>query len=151
MTPDHPLKRRLTAFIRDVWDQGDADAADAYLAPAYTIRHDPGAPWEGQVLDPDAFKQRLRQLREAFPDQRFQVQALVAEGDQVAMTWLWSATHTGDLPGFAATGRTVRMSGATVYSFDADQRLTGHWQITDRLGVYQQLQRNLAESGASPA
>ena len=26
----------------------------------------------------------------------------------------------------------------TVYYFDGE-RLTGHWQITDRLGVYQQL------------
>ena len=26
--------------------------------------------------------------------------------------------------------------------FDNQDRLTGHWQITDRLGVYQQLQRN---------
>ena len=44
-----------------------------------------------------------------------------------------------DLPGFPATGRVIRMSGATAYFFDAEDRLTGHWQITDRLGVYQQL------------
>jgi hypothetical protein len=41
------------------------------------------------------------------------------------------------------------MSGATVYMFDADDRLTGHWQIADRLGAYQQLQRG--RQGASPA
>jgi len=34
------------------------------------------------------------------------------------------------------------MSGATAYSFDAQDRLTGHWQIADRLGVFQQLQAN---------
>ena len=38
----------------------------------------------------------------------------------------------------------IRMSGATAYLFDDADRLTGHWQICDRLGVYQQLQRNLA-------
>jgi hypothetical protein len=34
------------------------------------------------------------------------------------------------------------MTGATVYSFDRDDRITGHWQVIDRLGVYQQLRRN---------
>jgi len=66
---------------------------------------------------------------------------MFSDGDAVAVTWLWSATHLGDLRGFPATGRTIRMSGATVYCFDKADRLTGHWQVTDRLGVYQQLQR----------
>jgi hypothetical protein len=30
------------------------------------------------------------------------------------------------------------MSGATVYYFEGE-RLSGHWQIVDRLGVFQQL------------
>lgn len=132
-------KARLTRFIEQVWDQGDEDAVDLHVADAYVIRHDPGDPWDGQTLDRAGFKDRLRKSRAAFPDQTFDIQALFEDGDEVVMTWLWSATHTGDLPGFAATGATIRMSGATVYSFDAEDRITGHWQITDRLGVYQQL------------
>ena len=37
------------------------------------------------------------------------------------------------------------MSGATVY-YVKDGMFTGHWQITDRLGVYVQLQQ--ASAGA---
>lgn len=67
----------------------------------------------------------------------------MAEGDDVVMmTWRWQATHSGDFPGFPATRKTIRMTGATAYYFDAANRLTGHWQITDRLGVFQQLQGN---------
>ncbi|HTV07021.1 MAG TPA: hypothetical protein VME86_16755 [Acidobacteriaceae bacterium] len=44
MIYDHPRKQKLAQFIRQVWDEGDADAADAYLAPTYTIHHDPGDP-----------------------------------------------------------------------------------------------------------
>ena len=51
-----------------------------------------------------------------------------------------SVTH---IPGFPATGNQIRMSGATVYYIDGG-RLTGHWQITDRLGVYMQLRQGLA-------
>lgn len=137
-------KEQLAAFIRQVWDQGETDAADGYLAETYTIHHDPGDPWDGQVLDRDGFKDRVRKSRAAFPDQRFAIQGLFADGDHVVMTWLWQATHLGDLPGFPATGRTIHMSGATVYMFDSNDHLTGHWQITDRLGVYQQLQRAMA-------
>lgn len=142
-------KHRLAEFIRRVWDDGDLDAVDAYLADTYTIHHDPGDPWDGQRLDRAGFKDRVAKSRAAFPDQRFATQALIAEGDSVVMTWLWSGTHCGDLPGFPATGRIIRMSGATVYGFEQDLRLTGHWQITDRLGVYQQLQQNSVAPGGA--
>jgi steroid delta-isomerase-like uncharacterized protein len=135
-------KQRLVAFISAVWDKGRADAADDYIAARYTIHHDPGDPWDGQTLDLAGYKDRVHRSRAAFPDQAFAIQALVEEGDAVVMTWLWSATHSSDLPGFPATGKTVRMSGATAYFFDSADRLTGHWQITDRLGVFQQLQAN---------
>src|SRR5882724_4946266 len=70
------------------------------------------------------------------------IQNLVAAGEVAIMTWLWSATHQGDLPGFPATGNLITMSGATAYFFD-NGRLTGHWQVTDRLGVYLQLRQGL--------
>jgi len=73
-------------------------------------------------------------------------EGLFADGGAVVLTWLWSAKHKGDIPGFPATEKSIAMSGATVYFFEGD-RLSGHWQITDRLGVYQQLQR--AKAGES--
>ena len=142
MTRNERRKGLLADFIRAVWDEGDEAAVARYLAPAYRIAHDPGDGWDGQTLDRDGFRDRLRQSRAAFPDQRFEIVGMFADGDTVVMTWLWAATHLGDLPGFPASGRTIRMSGATAYGFDSDDRLTGHWQVTDRLSVYQQLVRN---------
>ena len=86
----------------------------------------------------------MKLSRAPFPDQRFSIQDLVAERDVVVMTWHWVATHTGDIPGFPATGNQIRMSGATVYYIQGG-RFTGHWQITDRLGVYAQLQQGLLQ------
>ena len=142
ITADQYRKDRLAAFIRQVWDEGDVEAAADYLALTYTIHHDPGDPWEGKTLDLADFKDRVTRSRAPFPDQRFDIQGLFADGNGVVMTWLWSATHLGEITGFAASGRTIHMSGATVYLFDDEDRLTGHWQISDRLGVYQQLQRH---------
>jgi len=130
----------LESFIREVWNDGDADAAGRYLAPRYTIHHDPGDPWDGRVLDLAGYQERVRLSRAPLPDQKFAIERLCADGDAVAMTWFWSATHAGDIPGFPATGKTVRMSGSTMYFFASRARLSGHWQITDRIGVLRQLQ-----------
>ena len=138
------LKASLERFIKEVWDLGDADAAGRLLAEAYTIHHDPGDPWEGRTLDLAAYKERVRLSRAPFPDQVFDIQCMCAEGNAVMMTWLWRATHMADIPGFTATGKPIRMSGATTYLFTAEDRLSGHWQITDRLGVWRQLSANAA-------
>jgi predicted ester cyclase len=137
------VKDVLTKFIEEVWNAGNVDAADKYIAPRYTIHHDPGDPWDKQELDLPRYKERMRISRTPFPDQRFSIQDLVAEGHTAVMTWLWSGTHKGDIPAFPATGNIIKMSGATVYYFDGD-RLTGHWQIIDRLGVYMQLRQGSA-------
>ncbi len=139
---DHRLKSPLARFIREVWDEGKIEAIKAYVAPRYTIHHDPGDSWDGQVLDLVGYTERLRLSRAPFPDQKFDIQRMCAEADAVHMTWHWTATHLGDLPGLPATGAPVHTSGATIYFFDRDQLLTGHWQVTDRLGVFQQLQTN---------
>jgi steroid delta-isomerase-like uncharacterized protein len=55
------------------------------------------------------------------PDQRFDIYELVAEGDAVVATWFWTGTHTGDMAGFPASGRQIKMSGATIYYFDGDR------------------------------
>ncbi|VTZ23130.1 conserved hypothetical protein [Methylocella tundrae] len=141
------VKDLLGSFISEVWNDGDADAAGRFLAPRYTIHHDPGDLWDGRVLDLAGFQERVRISRAPFPDQKFAIERLCADGDAVAMTWLWSATHAGDIPGFPATGKTIRMSGSTLYFVTPRVRLSGHWQITDRIGVLRQLQANKDDRG----
>jgi steroid delta-isomerase-like uncharacterized protein len=136
-------KEILSRFLEEVWNAGDADAADRYLAARYEIKHDPGDPWHGRTLSIAEFKQRLAVSRAPFPQERFDVVEMVEQGDVVALSWTWEGVHGGDIPGFPATGRKIAMSGITFYYFDGD-RLSGHWQIADRLGVMMQLQANRA-------
>lgn len=133
-------KQFLTSFLEEVWSLGEIDACDRFVGPSYTIQHDPGDPWNGQTMDREAFKDRVRQSRAPFPDQRFHVQSLLEDDGKIAAAWTWAATHAGDLPGFPATGRVLTMSGLTIYEFDRDGLLSGHWQVSDRLGIFQQLQ-----------
>jgi steroid delta-isomerase-like uncharacterized protein len=134
----------LVDFLRRVWDEGDAGVCEQFLARSYTIHHDPGDPWAGQTLDLAGYQDRLRVSRAPFPDQCFDIVGLFEDGDVVVATWHWHATHLGDMPGFPATGQRLTMSGTTAYSFVND-RISGHWQVVDRLSVFQQLQ---AQRGA---
>ena len=133
-------RRLLAEFLDAVWSRGEIDRSGEFVAANYAILHDPGDPWEGRTLDLPGFKERVRLSRAPFPDQRFDVHQMFDSEDGVAVTWLWSGTHLGDVPGFPATGRRITMSGATAYRFDDAGRLSGHWQVTDRLGVFRQLQ-----------
>jgi steroid delta-isomerase-like uncharacterized protein len=128
----------LKEFIRRVWNEGDADAASDFIAPSYTIYHDPGDPWEGMALDLEGFKDRVRKSRAPVPDQHFDLREVFENETSVAITWLWQGTHMGPIADFPASGQQLRMSGATVYYFDGD-RITGHWQIADRLTMFRQL------------
>jgi hypothetical protein len=108
-------KKLLVSFIEEVWSQGRIEACDDFIGETYTIRHDPGDPRDGLTLSRDAFKERVRTSRDPF------------------------------IAGFAATGARLTMSGLTLYDFDGENRIRGHWQVVDRLGVFQQLAQNVAK------
>ncbi len=128
----------LRAFLERVWNEGDIDAADNYIARSYTIHHDPGDPWDGQTLDIKAFKARVATSRAPFPDQRFDIVDMISGEGRIAVSWRWLGTHAGDMPAFPASRKKIAMSGLTIYSFDG-ARISGHWQVADRLAVFQQL------------
>ena len=129
----------LKNFIEQVWNQGNIEAIADFIAPTYNVFHDPGDPWEGQTLDLEGFKNRVAVSRAPVPDQKFQIQEIYEQDNRVCITWLWSGTQQGEVAGFPASGKKLEMSGATVYHFE-DGKIKGHWQIADRLGIYQQLQ-----------
>ena len=87
---------------------------------------------------PEGVKQLLIATRSAFPDLRYTIEALVAEGDTVAILYTWRGTHTGALGGIPATGREVSAMGVMVCRVTGG-RIVEEWDVDDRLGVMQQL------------
>lgn len=131
-------KAVVAEYLRAVWNDGDVEACDRFLASSYVIHHDPGDPWDGQTLTLSAFKDRVRISRAPFPDQKFSIDTLLDDAGTVTVAWHWQGTFLADLPGFAATGKPVRTSGITIYH-TSGAVITGHQQVTDRLSVLQQL------------
>jgi steroid delta-isomerase-like uncharacterized protein len=137
--------RALTEFMDAVWNRGDADAADRFLADSYTIHSDPGDPWDGATLSRAGFKERLIASRIPFPDLHFDISDIIAGSDRVAIAWRMRGTQSGPLGPLPATGRPIDAQGMTIYYF-RDGRITGHRQVVDRLSVAQQL--GVARAGA---
>ena len=128
----------LVRFMHQVWNAGDVEAVDDFLADRYTIHDDPGDPWEGRTLSREEFKQRLVTSRAPFPDLHFEISDIVPHGDRVAIGWIMRGTQSGPLGDQPPSGRTIAARGMTIYYFDGD-RLTGHRQVVDRLTVARQL------------
>jgi len=127
----------LRRFIDEVWNKGDLAAIDGFVGDTYTIHSDPGDPWDGQTLTREGLSARIAVSRAPFPDLRFELGEMVAEGDRVAVCWVMHGTQTGAMGERPATGRTIRVNGITIYDFTAG-RITGHRQVVDRLSVAQQ-------------
>ena len=130
--------RIVAEFMDTVWNHGDADAVDRFIADAYTIHSDPGDPWDGATLTRSGFKDRLSASRTPFPDLHFDIADVVAGGERVAIAWTMRGTQTGALGPRPPTGRRIEVQGMTVYYF-RDGRITGHRQVVDRLAVAWQL------------
>jgi steroid delta-isomerase-like uncharacterized protein len=86
----------------------------------------------------DGFVANVRDLVQGFPDIKFAIEDLVAEGDRVAARWIWEATHGGQFRAYAATGKHVTNSGIVIYQL-RDGRIVRSWLETDRLGALQQI------------
>jgi predicted ester cyclase len=53
-------------------------------------------------------------FRVAFPDARWTIQELIAEGDRVVSRWTMTGTHAGPLFDLPATGHAVAWTGIDI-------------------------------------
>jgi len=87
---------------------------------------------------PSGFGSNIDSLRTGFPDVRFTVHDLVAEGDRVVVRWTWEATHTGTFQVWAPSGKRATNSGIAIYQLERG-KVVRVWLEADRLGVLQQI------------
>ena len=126
------LVRRL---FDEVWNKGHQQVADELFAQNYN-HHDSSSPDLGR--GPESEKKRVTLYRNAFPDIRFTVEDLIAEGESVTARWSCHGTHKGELNGIAPTGKQFTISGISVARFTNGKMIEGYvnW---DALGMMQQL------------
>ena len=142
-------KQLVQRFYDEVWQKGNLDFADQVFAEDY-VRHDPrgGAP---PFPGPRGQKEIARSLRASFPDLRYNVQLVLADGDYVAARWTLSGTNTGPGPGGRpGTGKRVEFVGVNVFRFGPAGKVVEIWNHRDDLAMREQLGL-LAPPGPPPS
>ena len=123
-------------YLRAVEHQngGDLEASLAFTAP--------DALFNGQPFGREGDRQRSEMLVAAFPDTRYDVQELVAEGDTLVARWRMTGTHQGELAGptmtVPPTGRRVDVWGMSMYRMK-EGMATEIWDRLDMMEFLGQL------------
>jgi len=86
----------------------------------------------------EGHKAIVRLFRSVFPDLRWDIDDLIAEGDRVVARTTMRGTHRGDFFGIPPTGRSVEMRGVHIMRI-ADGQIIEHWGSNDDLGLMRQL------------
>ena len=139
MSDSHPStadqhKRIIRRLYRDVWTAAEFDNVAELLAPHFTF-HVRGRSFE---QDPEDLLRIVRGWKEAFPDIRFQVLDVIAEGDLASARVVYRGTHQGAWKGIPATGRKVEVFEMLFFRF-AEGRIVEVWEVVDEYALRHQL------------
>lgn len=84
------------------------------------------------------FKRLTSLVKSIAPDQQWEIEDMIAGGDQVAVRCTWSGTQQGPYLLAPATGKRFAVQHIHIFRLD-DGKVAEHWAIRDDLGMLQQL------------
>ena len=130
-TENKSLVRR---FLVEGIERGDPAAFDELLAPE--VLDHAAAP--GLPPGREGWQRNRAIMATGFPDLRFAIEDLLADGDKVIARTAFMGTHRGDFFGLPATARPVTVSSIHIFRID-DGRIVEHWANSDDLEMLRQL------------
>jgi steroid delta-isomerase-like uncharacterized protein len=127
-------KQVVRRFIEEVQNKKNWDVYDELNAPDFVnLSAPPGVP-----NDREGGKLFLGAFLNAFPDCRFTIDEMIAEGDRVATKKTFTGTHTGEFNGIPPTGNRVSLTFVDILRL-RDGKVVEHWLSMDQLSFMQQL------------
>ncbi|HEX8162048.1 MAG TPA: ester cyclase [Pyrinomonadaceae bacterium] len=132
-------KAVVARFYEELWNGRRLEVADEIFAPGcVTHQLRSGAPVASVPRSPAEVKEHVWSWLAAFPDLRFEVEQVVAEGDLVMTRSVMRGTHAGAWMNVEPTNReaSIRM---TVVQRIAGGKIVEDWVLVESLGFYQQL------------
>ncbi len=123
------VRRRIEKFA----GEGNVALADELFAPNY-VNHDPPYPDSTRKQ----VQQNIIQSHVGLPDVHIAIEDIITEGDRVVTRYTLRGTHQGELRGIPPTGRRVTLQGIVI-SRVVEGRIVEEWNLSDKLGLMQQL------------
>jgi steroid delta-isomerase-like uncharacterized protein len=128
------LNKTLVRSFLEAWNTRDFDRFDELMADD-AVLHIGG----GDVsCNPAGTRAIAVEWTTAFPDWRFDLLALVAEGDRVVAHMPYSGTHRAEVVGVAPTGRRCTVDEMVIFRI-ADGKIAEAWEVFDEAGMWRQL------------
>jgi steroid delta-isomerase-like uncharacterized protein len=128
----HPKSLALQ-LIDELWNQKTPTLIETLYA-VHCVLHTP----DGALHGLTGATQLYTAYTTAFPDMRFTVEDVVAEGETVVIRYTFAGTHQGALRGIAATGKPVAVAGMVLLRF-AEGKVVEQRGVWDSLSLMQQL------------
>ena len=126
-------------FYEELWNDRNLDVADEIIAAdCVTHQLQSGAEPVGVTRGTEAVKRHVAEWLIGFPDLRFTVEGMIAEGDQVMTRSVMHGTHTGTWMGIAPTGKGVSIRMMVVQRI-LHGKIAEDWVLVEALGFFQQL------------
>jgi predicted ester cyclase len=134
-------KELVRRHFEDLWNRKDLAVADEVMAPDY-LEHAVapfGQTQPGRVNGPAALRQTAEWLLAQFPDLHMTIEAMVAEGDTVAVRVVSEGTNLGPLNGVVPPmGKRFAARQSHWFRVE-DGRLAEHWATREDLVAMLQL------------
>ena len=126
----------MRRFYEEVFNQMNLAAIDDFIAPNF-VNH--SASQLGLTAgDLEHVTQFVSMVMQAFPDMRYTVEDLVAEGDKIVARLTISGTQHGAFMGIPATGKHATISDFEIFHITGGKAIEC-WVQADFLGLMQQL------------
>jgi steroid delta-isomerase-like uncharacterized protein len=130
------LVERVRSAVEEVFNERDLTRInEETFSPDFVNRN----AVSGTPKGPDGQRQVMQRLWAAFPDARFEVEEIAADGNTVVCVGTMSGTHEGELSGIPATGKKVSWRQCHLFTVDDEGRFLEHDAIRDDLGLLRQL------------
>ena len=88
--------------------------------------------------DPAGTRAIAEEWTAAFPDWRFTLLALIAEGDRVVAHMPYSGTHRGAIMAVEPTGQSCTVDEIVIFRI-AGGKIAEAWEVFDEAGMWRQL------------
>src|SRR5919106_4785825 len=130
-------KAVVLRFYEELWNARTLSVADEiFAADCVTHQLQSGAAPEGTPRNPEAVKHHVAEWLAGFPDLRFSVEQMLAEGDLVMTRSTMHGTHTGSWLGIGPTGKQVSIRMFVVHRI-VNAKIAEDWVLVEALGFLQ--------------
>jgi steroid delta-isomerase-like uncharacterized protein len=128
--------KEVVRQFTDILNAADWEALDDVVAEDF--RRHSQATAGPPVTSREAFKQLQRSFLASMPDQRIDIDMLIAEGDKVAAYATYSGTQTGPMGDFSATGNWAESRFLAFFRIE-EGKIAELWVEWDNLAMLTQL------------